>query len=127
LPSDETEDEAAGLAAAVAPAEKATMVSPLSSVKTGPEADTTEEDTGAMEVVVAPGAMEGDDELAGEAEEKREAEEVDEDIAAADDGGAALQAGSLVLDTTTDDDEECALENPESDDTERGGAELVLG
>lgn len=94
LPSAETEDEATVAAAAVAPAEKAPMVLPSSSVKTGPEADTSEEDTGALEVVVPLGAKEGDNELAGKAEEKREAEEVDGGIAAVEDGGAALEAGA---------------------------------
>jgi hypothetical protein len=128
LPSAETEDEVRVAAAAVAPGEKAQMVLPLSSVKTGPEGDTAGEDTGATDEVVAPGATEGDDELAGEAEEEREAEaEVDGGIAAVEDGGVALEAGSLVLDTTTEENEECTLENPESDAAELGGAELDLG
>jgi hypothetical protein len=130
--SAEIEDEVTGAAAAavaVAPTEKAPMVLPFSSVKTGSAEDTTEEDTGAteaMDEVVRPGAMEGDDELAGKAEEKSGAEaEVDEGIATAEDGGAALEAGSLVLVTTTE--EERALENPGSDAVELGGAELDLG
>jgi hypothetical protein len=80
-----------------------------------------------MDEVVRPGAMEGDDELAGVTDEKREMEaEVDEGIATAEDGGAALEAGSLVLVTATE-EEERALEKPVSDAAELGGAELDPG